>query len=530
MVTMKQCFLLVYTILHAVLLNAQKPFVTVWKTDNAGESQNNQIILPVYNDSFLVEWHDVKNPSVKTKQKFIKKDAKLCILTLPKPGMYAVGISPLDNKRVLYGSSSPMIVWATAKTATDYGESLDNEHLLNQRTTYFGDQRKLIDVKQWGEFNFTCETADNLYEYFSDGFNGCSNMDITAIDLPIFGGTRYKCLSRLFKDCFNLKGNESFNNWNLAGLEYADEMFYNAYQFNQPIDKWNMQSVRKCFRMFKNAVSFNQPVGIWNTNAFFDCTSMFEGATSFNKNINSWKVSNVVFMWRMFKNATSFNQPLDGWRPLNVLFLGNMFDSAVSFNQQFTNGNLKSALFLTNMFKNAKSYNQEQITQWSLNNFAIATGILDGATAYSYPKPAIALKPATTSDLTKVNNSPNPDNNIEKSNRTNNCKAEHDKQVAVVKQKSKLFSDAVKNEYDKQIKNQDLTGKANDLITELFALKMILNFDCASSANKTHNLAMAEKDIKSLKQFIQEYNYQNRKPTILDAIVLGFQVAVYNYY
>jgi len=59
-----------------------------------------------------------------------------------------------------------------------------------------------------------------------------------------------------------------------------ENMFVNAYSFNQPLNNWNVSNVRDMEAMFVDARSFNQPLNNWNVSNVADMKFMFANANS----------------------------------------------------------------------------------------------------------------------------------------------------------------------------------------------------------------------------------------------------------
>jgi surface protein len=52
-------------------------------------------------------------------------------------------------------------------------------------------------------------------------------------------------------------------------------MFYNCYEFNQPLNKWDVSNVMILDEMFSNCKSFDQDISKWNTNNTYTAYNMF---------------------------------------------------------------------------------------------------------------------------------------------------------------------------------------------------------------------------------------------------------------
>lgn len=274
------------------------PFVTTWKTDNPGLSNNNQIIIPItgtgYN--YVVDWGD-GSTSIHT------GDAKHTYAT---PGTYTVSISG-DFPHIYFNNED--------------------------------DKDKILSIDQWG---------NNKWLSMFAAFSGCTNLKGNYVDIPD--------LSSVTTTDFMFNSASSFNHdvttWDMSNITTMRGMFYGAALFNQDIGNWNVSNVVNMQDLFAFAILFNQDISGWNVKKVTSMTGMFAGAAVFNQDIGNWDVSNVTEMNGMFNAAISFNQDIGRWNVSNVDKLGGMFDGAISFDQNLGKWDVSKINFFGNMFYN----------------------------------------------------------------------------------------------------------------------------------------------------------------------------------
>ena len=184
---------------------------------------------------------------------------------------------------------------------------------------------KIIKITRWGDIE---------WKDFNHSFAGCIILDVNATDTPDL--TDVKNMNSMFLATCALKGNSSFNNWNVSNVTNMSCMFNNASSFNQSLNDWDVSNVTDMSGMFYFAVSFNQSLNNWNVSNVTNMSYMFVGASNFNQPLNDWNVSNVTDMSDMFSGATSFNQPLNDWNVSNVTDMRYMFYNAKSFDQNIS--------------------------------------------------------------------------------------------------------------------------------------------------------------------------------------------------
>jgi len=258
--------------------NCQDPFVTTWKTDNPGTSADNQITIPTngplsYN--YRVDWGDGSSDTGVTGD---------ITHTYAAPGTYTVSISG-DFPRIYF---------------------------FNR-----GDKDKILTVEQWG---------DIVWRDMGNAFVGCSNLDVTASDLPILQSVTL--LTGMFSGCTSLQGTVAFESWNVSGIRGFGSMFRNASSFNQNISGWDVSSVEFIDAMFDGATSFNQDISGWNVSGVRLFNRMFANTDSFNQDISGWDVSNATSLAGMFIGATAFDQSLGAWDISSVTSMASMFSGS----------------------------------------------------------------------------------------------------------------------------------------------------------------------------------------------------------
>lgn len=348
-----------------------RPFITTWKTDNPGISDDNQIRIPTegtgYN--YTINWGDGETYTN------VQGDT---VHTYAAPGEYEVQISG-DFPRIFFERA--------------------------------GDAEKLIAINQWGDISWTS---------MNKAFDGCKNMQGLATDAPDL--TLVKDISNMFAatdvfdqdlsnwvldsvttmratffsakafngniDNWNVENvttmgslfsgasafNRDISNWDVSKVEDFDFMFNSANAFNQAVGRWNTASAKRMQNTFQNALVFDQPLNNWIVDSVTTMSGMFSKAREFNQDLNDWNVENVVIMSAMFDRASKFNGNISDWDVSKVFLMDRMFQFALEFDQDISEWTLARVTSLQSMFNQANSFNQN-ISGWnveSVNNMAAA--------------------------------------------------------------------------------------------------------------------------------------------------------------
>ncbi len=310
---------LLFVLFFSMSFIGSSQFISKWKTDNAGASQNNQIILPLDgsgNYDFTVDWGDGSTDQI------ISYNQPEIVHTYPAAGTYTVTING----------------------------TISGWRFLNK-----WDKDKIIEIVNWGSLQL-----GNRGDYFS----GCRNLTITATDtLDLSGITSLKSM---FSNCTALATIPGIETWDVSQVTDMTNLFLNAKLFNQNINGWDVSNVTKLTRTFYGAAAFNQPLDNWVVSKVTDMSALFAHATVFNQPIGNWDVRQVRGMLAMLWNATSFNQPIGDWDTQSVQNLARMFENATSFNQPIGGWNTQQVTTLEDTFKNATAFNQP-INDWEVS-------------------------------------------------------------------------------------------------------------------------------------------------------------------
>ena len=352
----------VFDSIHAQ--STSRPFITVWKTDNPGKSNDNQISFNAGGTNFLVEWELVSDPTVKGSQTFSGNVE----LTFPQAGTYRIKIGQ--------GLTS----FSTTRST-------------NSRTDN-SDAKKIIELQQWGDIAWINLTY---------GFNFATNILVTATDAPNLSSvtslyalfyqaekmnadfnhwdvSTITSLNRTFGECLVFNGN--VNNWNVSKVWDFSLTFQNAKVFEGDLSKWNVSSATNMIRMFSGAEKFNSDISNWDVSNVRSMSSMFQSAGSFTSNLSSWNVSSVTTMASMFSSASSFNSDLNSWDVSNVTSMRSMFSFAATFNGNISNWNVGKVTTFGLMFTSARTFNQD-LSKWDVTSATNLEWMFNGATAFT---------------------------------------------------------------------------------------------------------------------------------------------------
>lgn len=309
----------------------QRPFITTWKTDNSGVSEDNQITIPTFEGevyNYTVDWGDGSSDAGVTGD---------ITHTYATPGTYQVSISE-EFPRIYDNSDAP----------------------------------KLMAINQWGDIKWSSMQL---------AFSGCVNLDVTADDIPDLSNVT--STQFMFDSCFNLLGNTTFNDWDTSTIVDMSFMFAGALRFNQPIGQWDTSNVVNMEELFFST-SFNRDISGWNTGQVTNMSEMFE-ASAFNQDISSWDVSKVESMHEMFQ-VSSFNQDISRWDVSNVKNMFGMFSEARNFNQNLGSWNVSAVSTMGGIFDESGLSNNNYdkiLIAWSALE-GLKTGVKLGAFTNQY--------------------------------------------------------------------------------------------------------------------------------------------------
>ncbi|WP_282042967.1 BspA family leucine-rich repeat surface protein [Winogradskyella flava] len=308
-------------------------FITTWKTDNPGTSNDTSITIPTFTSftyNYDIDWEN---------------DGTFDDIGITGSITHDYGV--VGTYTVAIRGQFPAIRFGNT-----------------------GDKSKILSIENWGAI---------VWETMNNAFSGANNLVGNATDVPD--------LSNVTNMLSMFNGAASFNqdigSWNTSNVMAMDAMFANATSFNQDISGWNTTSLLTVSSMFSGATSFNQDIGGWDTSNVTSMSRMFQNATVFNQDLNNWDTSSVVDMQSMFENATSFNGNVSWSNTSNVTWMLRMFFGATSFNQDINNWDTSLVTNMESMFENATSFNSS--VSWSNASMSVTNmnSMFRGASAFN---------------------------------------------------------------------------------------------------------------------------------------------------
>ena len=349
----------VTTVIRTIEVVNLRPFISTWKTDNEGLTDDYSIMISTdsYTHSgsynYRVDWGD----GISTEE---TGDANH---SYDEIGTYTVKIT----------GDFPQIYFHSANY----------------------DNNKILSVEQWGDIEWL-----SMYK----SFYYCTNLVVNAEDAPILD--QVTNLSSMFWHATNF--NQNINHWDVSSVTDMNWMFSSAASFNQGLNAWDVSAVTDMSGMFRYAVSFNQELNGWDVSSVTDMSWMFFGKTSyndeldtwevnstFNKELNAWDVTSVTNMSAMFGDAVYFNQALNAWDVSSVTNMAEMFLGATSFNQELNAWDVSSVTNMRHMFFGKTFFNQElgrldghsifnqELNAWDVSSVTDMSGMFHWAKSFN---------------------------------------------------------------------------------------------------------------------------------------------------
>ncbi len=204
------------------------PFLSIWKTDNTGDSNDNQITIPVGNGSlynFDITWNSVVNPAVTGT---ISGRSTETVITFPAPWRYYV-----------------YITWQYPHMFMD---------------DFYWDAAKIESVSQWGNV---------WWESMSRMFHRASNLTWVPNNTTWLEWVDDMSLVFSATDSFN----QDISWWDVSNVANMTWMFQNSLIFDQDISAWDVDGVTSCFVFTGGSTNSNWTPA--EKPSFTNCTPWF---------------------------------------------------------------------------------------------------------------------------------------------------------------------------------------------------------------------------------------------------------------
>jgi surface protein len=266
-----------FTLFFAGNLLAQSDFVTKWNLATNGSGATQLSFGVAASGSVNYTWEEVGGSSLTGSGSF--SSSPLTITGLPTGATIRLRISPTNFQRINIASGT--------------------------------DRNRLLDVEQWGTTAWTS---------MNSAFKGCSNLNITATDVPNLSSVTD--MYGMFTSCAKLNGPSNINSWNTSTVTNMYDLFDGCSIFNQNIGSWNTENVTTFHQMFRRAYAFNQNIGNWKTAKVTNMAQTFAAAVAFNQNLSNWTLNANVNMSNMLSlcgmDCNNYTATLIGWNSQSV--------------------------------------------------------------------------------------------------------------------------------------------------------------------------------------------------------------------
>jgi hypothetical protein len=294
----------------------------------------------------------------------VASDGETVTLPLEVAGVYSGTIDWGDSNSddLTYANQSHTYTSAGTYTITISGDTLQGWAFKNG-----GDKLKITDVSNWG----------TIFEFDRTRmFQGCSNMDVSATDVPTISTTDFS--SNFYNTGIT---NPDWSGWDMTGVTNYSSCLMLSSNFNGNIGNWVTTSTTNIQNMMNACSSFNQDLSSWVTDNITNAERALFNCDAFDGDVSNWTLNGTWF--RPFDQCDLFTGiGVDTWDVSGMTSAQNLFVNCVAFNGDVSGWNTSALLTATNMFYNCDAFDQD-MSSWDINQVTAFTGFMQNATGLS---------------------------------------------------------------------------------------------------------------------------------------------------
>ena len=295
----------------------------------------------------------------------VASDGEVVTLPLKSAGVFSGTIDWGDGgatDTLSYANRQHTYTSAGTYTITISGDTLQGWAFENS-----GDKLKITDVSNWG----------TIFEFDRTRmFQGCSNMDVSATDIPTISTTAMT--SQFYQTGITTP---DWSAWDMTGVTDYQFCFQLSSSFNGNVANWVTSSTTNIKKMFDRCSVFNQDLSTWVTDNVTNAEQAFVNADAFDGDVSNWTLNGTWF--RPFDNCDAFTGTgVDTWDVSGLVSAQNMFVNCVLFNGNISGWDTSSLTTIGNMLFNCDAFDQD-LSGWDVTALTTANGFMQNAAGLS---------------------------------------------------------------------------------------------------------------------------------------------------
>ncbi len=294
----------------------------------------------------------------------VASDGETVTLPLKSSGVFSGTIDWGDSNSdsLSYANRAHTYTTAGTYTITISGDTLQGWAFENG-----GDKLKITDVSNWG----------TIFEFDRTRmFQGCSNMDVSATDVPTISTTAMT--SQFYQTGITTP---DWSAWDMSGVTDYPFCFQLSSSFNGNVANWVTSSTPNIKKMFASCTAFNTSLSTWVTSGLTNVEQAFQNCDSFNSSVANWTLNGTWF--RPFDNCDVFTGiGVDTWDTSGLVSAQNMFVNCVAFNGDISGWDTSSLTTIGNMLFGCDAFDQD-LSGWDVTALTTANGFMQNAVGLS---------------------------------------------------------------------------------------------------------------------------------------------------